>query len=116
MIYKVEIEPDEGFWFIDIPAIKRATQAKNLKEVDDMAKDLITVMTGEENPEIAVTMKLPQAVTDAIELRKQTEEMEGKTKLKQKEAVETLHGMGFTFRDIGKAMGISYQRAHQLAN
>lgn len=43
MIYDVEIKPDEGYWFIKVPSINRVTQAKNLKEVDDMAKDLITL-------------------------------------------------------------------------
>ena len=81
-----------------------------------MAKDLITIMTGEQNPEITVKMQLPQTVSDAIQLRKKTEALENETRIKQREAVRTLHGMGFTFRDIGKTMGISYQRAHQLAN
>ena len=61
-------------------------------------------------------MQLPQTVSDAIQLRKKTEALENKTRIKQREAVRTLHGMGFTFRDIGKTMGISYQRAHQLAD
>lgn len=116
MIYDVEIKPDEDYWFIKVPSINRVTQAKNLKEVDDMAKDLITIMTGEQNPEITVKMQLPQTVSDAIQLRKKTEALENKTRIKQREAVRTLHGMGFTFRDIGKTMGISYQRAHQLAD
>ena len=116
MMYDVEIKPDEGYWFIKVPSINRVTQAKNLKEVDDMAKDLITIMTGEQNPEITVKMQLPQTVSDAIQLRKKTEALENKTRIKQREAVRILHGMGFTFRDIGKTMGISYQRAHQLAD
>ena len=103
MIYDVEIKPDEGYWFIKVPSINRVTQAKNLKE-------------GEQNPEITVKMQLPQTVSDAIQLRKKTEALENKTRIKQREAVRILHGMGFTFRDIGKTMGISYQRAHQLAD
>lgn len=115
MIYHVEIKPDEGYWCVKVPAINRATQAKNLKEVDLMAKDLISIMTGEENPEITVEMQLPESVSEAIRLRRETELLENQARAKQREAVSVLHDMGFTFRDIGKTMGISYQRAHQLA-
>jgi hypothetical protein len=35
--------------------------ATNLKEVNDMASDLIEIMTGEENPELDVRIELPSA-------------------------------------------------------
>jgi hypothetical protein len=33
--------------------------ATNLKEVNDMASDLIEIMTGEKNPELDVRIELP---------------------------------------------------------
>ena len=97
MIYDVEIKPDEGYWFIKVPSINRVTQAKNLKEVDDMAKDLITIMTGEQNPEITVKMQLPQTVSDAIQLRKKTEDLGKQNKNKANERPSELC-MGWVLR------------------
>jgi hypothetical protein len=61
MTYKVIVIPDENAWEVKVPQVGRVTMATNLKEVNDMASDLIEIMTGEENPELDVRIELPSA-------------------------------------------------------
>ncbi|MDF7664887.1 hypothetical protein [Bifidobacterium sp. ESL0745] len=119
-VYQVNVTRDEDAWLVDVPQIERVTQALNLQEVDTMARDLIHIMTNEPLKDIKldVHIELPEAaqacVTDANRERALAEETERQAKLKTGLAAKTLHEMGLTLRDIGKMLGISYQRVHQL--
>ena len=42
--YHVRVERDEKHWMLHVPEIGRVTQARNLREVEPMARDLIAVM------------------------------------------------------------------------
>ena len=48
--YTVNVERDETMWHIRVPEISRSTVARNLDEVEFMARDLISLMT-EQSPE-----------------------------------------------------------------
>lgn len=115
MTYQVQVEPDGPYWSIWVPAIKRATQAKKLKDVDTMAKELISIMTNEKSPVITVEMKLPRDVKEAQELKEKAEKASLEAQESQKKAVKKLHHLGMSYRDIGTLLHISYQRAQQLA-
>jgi len=54
VMYEVEAELDGRFWLVRVPAIDRSTQARTIREVPEMAKDLITIMTSEEDPTLKV--------------------------------------------------------------
>jgi hypothetical protein len=41
---------DGRFWLIHVPEIDRHTQARHLREIDTMARDLVAVMTGRGRP------------------------------------------------------------------
>jgi hypothetical protein len=60
MTYQVQVQPDGHYWSIWIPAIKRATQAKRMKDIDKMATELISIMTDEKDPAINIEMRLEQ--------------------------------------------------------
>lgn len=91
--------------------------ATSVREIETMAKDLIEIMTGEQNPAIAVEyINLPDEVGESIKLKAEAERVEAEARDKQRQAVVSLHDMGMPFREIGAILGISYQRAHQLAN
>lgn len=116
MTYRVEAQPDGKYWCVEVPAIGRATMATSVKDIDVMAKDLIEVMTGEKDPAIDVAfVNLPDEVAESLRLKAEAERIEAEARDKQRQAVLSLHGMGMPFREIGALLGISYQRAHQLA-
>lgn len=58
--YDVLVQPDGRYWYVQVPAIERSTQAKGLDDIEPMAKDLITVMNDDDNPELKVTFVLPK--------------------------------------------------------
>ena len=62
--YTALVSRDGKFWHIDVPEIDRVTQARTINEVDDMARDLITIMTGLEpgSFELDVRIQLPDSV------------------------------------------------------
>ena len=43
--YTYNVTRDGRFWLIHVPELDRSTQARNLREVDEMAVDLISVIT-----------------------------------------------------------------------
>ena len=120
MSYRVNVQPDGPSWNIRVPAIGRSTMSTSLSLVDTMATDLIEIMTGEKNPEIDVHVSLPASVQQHIdESRKQREIATRSTAVAAKESREAareLRSMGMTLHDVGTALGVSYQRAHQLVN
>ncbi|HEX8303400.1 MAG TPA: hypothetical protein VF612_00860 [Jatrophihabitans sp.] len=42
--YTARVERGEQFWLVTVPEIQRTTQARTLREVELMARDLIAVM------------------------------------------------------------------------
>lgn len=113
--YKVLATPDGRAWCLEVPEVERVTMAMSVKEIDVMAKDLISIMTGEPDPAIAVEYVLPEEASEAMRLKAEAERIEAESRAQQRRAVRKLHGDGMPFRDIGALLGISYQRAHQLA-
>jgi 1,6-anhydro-N-acetylmuramate kinase len=120
MSYEVIVTPDEDMWEVSVPAVNRVTMARNLREVDMMASDLIEIMTEEKNPQLDVRIELPDSVQSKLDAmnnyRHQAHELEEQATREQAEAIRSLHESGMPYRDIGTALGISYQRAHQLVN
>jgi 5'-3' exonuclease len=109
------------YWLIQVPEIDRATQARHLRELKAMTEDLISVMTGKDPAsfEVEYDIRLPESVQAhlkaARELREQAAEAQARAMVEAREAAKELRAQGMPVRDIGKALGISYQRAHQLA-
>ncbi|MCI1241022.1 MAG: hypothetical protein LKG16_00950 [Bifidobacterium subtile] len=117
MRYDVTVAPDEDAWGIYVPAIDRATAARNLKEVDTMASDLIEIMTGSKNPELAVHLKLPDDIqaklNDMQNLRRHAQELRERAIQEQADVIRKLHNSGMTYRDISTVLGLPYQRTRQ---
>ena len=116
MIYQVDIEPDGKYWNISVPQSNRVPQARTLGEVESMAKDLISIMTEERDPQIEVQMHLPSLVEEALRLKVEAKEAERRARKSMAGAVHLLHDEGVPYREIGQILGISHQRAQQLAS
>jgi hypothetical protein len=120
--YEVSVRRDGRFWYIEIPALDGATQARNLAEVEEMAKDYISSVT--EAPvsgiDVAVTIELPADVqahlAAATALREEEAHARSRAAEESRAAARALQARGLTVREIGTALGISHQRAQQLAS
>ncbi len=85
-----------------------------------MARDLIAVME-EVDPQsfgLDVSVELPAEVTVHLErsqtLRQKSDRTKHLAAQEVRVAAKELRGRGLTVRDIGAALDVSYQRAHQL--
>lgn len=118
--YLVEAERDGQFWHIRVPEVKRSTQARTLREVEPMARDLIAIMdeVAPDSFQLHVHVKLPEDVARELEesaaLRERAASEQAEASRLLRSAACRLHNRGMPLRDVGIALGVSYQRAHQL--
>ena len=120
--YRAEIERDGRFWRVRVPDIDRSTQARNLSEAEAMVRDLIAIMADVPQNSFAVDMKiiLPEDVQLELDqsqvLREQARQTQAEAARLARDAAHRLHTLGLSLRDIGKALGVTFQRAKQLVD
>ena len=115
-----EASRDGKWWLVHVKEIDRHTQARNLAEAETMAQELTALCLDVPLDEVSVTLtvEIPllvkTAVNDANALFEEAADTRHRAAVRSREAVEALRDQGWTLRDIGQALGISYQRVHQL--
>lgn len=115
VIYHVQATPEGKYWAITIPEINRSTSATSIPNIDEMSQDLIEIMTGEKNPEYTVELLgLPQEVQAFFEAKHEAQLAHERAQKTQHEAILRLRSMGLSLRDIGRILGLSYQRVYQV--
>ncbi|MFD3596522.1 hypothetical protein ACFWU5_27715 [Nocardia sp. NPDC058640] len=120
--YTARVERGERYWLVHILEIDQWTQARNLQEVEPMARDLIGIM--QEVPtdsfDLRVQVNLPEPVREKWERSKrllgQIDELKAAAAAAAAAAAQTLAEAGLSQREIGLALGVSHQRAGQLVN
>ena len=120
--YRAELERDGRFWRVHVPDIDRTTQARSLSEAEAMARDLIAIMADVPQNSFDVDMKiiLPEDVQleldQSVALREQAKQSQAEAARLARDAAQRLHTLGLSLRDIGQALGVTFQRAKQLVN
>jgi antitoxin StbD len=63
-VYTVHVTRGEKYWVVHVPEVERYTQARHLRKVDAMARDLIAVMTNAplDSFELEVHIDMPDGV------------------------------------------------------
>ncbi len=118
--YRAEVSRDGRFWLVNVPEVDRMTQARTLGELQAMTEDLISNMTdaSQEAFEVEYQIRVPPAakahLDTATRLRDDATQAQAGAAAEVREAAKVLRATGMPVRDIGRTMGISYQRAHQL--
>ena len=108
------------FWYIQVDGLSGSTQGRSVKEIDVMVRDYISIMTETEPDSFDVNMQLllPDDVAATLkragELRDIADNARKEAAVESRRAAKALRASGLTVRDIGAALGISFQRAHQL--
>jgi hypothetical protein len=117
--YKATVERDGRFWMVTVAGVG-ATQARRLGELEAMTVDLIEVMTDDAGPEVEYDYRLPEGVNAhvqaALRLRHQAAHAQSEAAAEIRAAAVDLHDQGIPLRDVGRLLGVSYQRAHQLVS
>jgi len=118
--YDVIAQRDGKSWLLRVPAVERSTQALRLDQAEDMARDLIAIMTGqpEGSFDVEITTNLDPDLSSLISevalAKAEAAERQKVASLAQRQAVRKLTESGYTVRDTGRLLGLTYQRVAQL--
>jgi len=119
-IYKAQVDLDGSVWRVRVPEVERTTQARNLREVEAMARDLIAIMDDipADSFRLDVTVRLPAEVQEELDrsaaLRKEAARSQAAAAAAARRAARRLRDQGLPLQDVGQALGVSFQRAKQL--
>ncbi len=116
--YRASVERGSKYWFVEVDGVG-ATQARHLRELDAMTRDLIGLKTGDDSSEVDYQINLPGDLQDrldnAVRLRRQATETQAAATAAIADVARSLHKTYLVpMRDIGELLGVSYQRIHQL--
>lgn len=118
--WKVKAGPVNRYWNIQVDGLGGATQARSVKEIEEMARDYIAGKTDApaDSFDVSISIELPKAVRELLanaqRLRDVADEARKESATNARQAAKALKDEGLTVRDIGSALGISFQRAQQL--
>jgi hypothetical protein len=119
-VYLAEVDRDGTVWRVRVPEVRRTTQARNLREVEPMARDLIAIMEDvrPDSFNVKVRVNLPAEVRAELErsadLREQAARNQAEAAALARRAARHLRDQGLPLRDVGQVLGVSFQRAKQL--
>jgi predicted RNase H-like HicB family nuclease len=123
--YRVQAELGRSgrWWVITVQDVPGAhSQIRRLAEVEDVARELISLMTDQPGDSfgIQVELLLPEDVRrdleQSAELREQAARSQAKAAQLTRHAARRLRDRGLPLRDVGQALGVSFQRAKQLVD
>jgi hypothetical protein len=118
--YNVHVYKDGKWWMVEIPEIDGLTQARHLREADDMARDYIaaTLDIPEDSFTLAMSIEVgaeaQRHIDAAKRLRKEADEAAQRASEESRTAARCLAAAGLPLRDVSVVLGVSYQRVHQL--
>lgn len=122
--YDITVTREGKWWMVAVPAIDGLTQARRLSEIKDMTVSLIAITLDVPASRVGVNVvAMIVDGTDLMERRRQIDvEREAARQAERKAAaliadlVRKLDADHVPLRDIGEAVGVSFQRVHQLLN
>jgi hypothetical protein len=118
--YHAEVDRDGRVWRVRVPEVERTTQARTLSEVEPMARDLIAIMNDipADSFSLDVTITLPADIQEELErsaaLRQDAARSQAQAAAAARRAARRLRDQGLPLKDVGHALGVSFQRAKQL--
>jgi hypothetical protein len=117
--YTAEIHRERRMWVAYVPEIGHATQGRSLKEIDYMVRDLVRLFTEDDPAEVTIVIqpddpRLQEQLAAAQSARREAAVAADQAAERSQHAAKGLAAAGFTVRDIGALLGVTFQRAHQL--
>lgn len=111
---------NDRYWLVHIPELGHYTQARNVSEIETMARDLVATLRGVDpgSIQLEVDIQLPGNAQEHLArvetLRAEEAEARRAAAVEARAAAAELKQAGLSLRDIGKLLGVSFQRASQL--
>ena len=121
--YRVCYELDgSGWWVASIPELRGChTQGRTIEQAEQRVREALALFVSERAAATAVLtaeIQLPaparRALLRATRKRARAEAVAKDSQLAARTAARTLVKSGLSLRDVGRLLGVSRQRAHQL--
>jgi len=119
--YRFTAERSHQWWAIISPDVTgAATQARRLDQAEPMAREVISLLLEVPEDDIDIDLEVildddgQAALAMATEARHAAEQAATAAQQAAQTAARTLHDQGMPLRDVGRIMGVSHQRVHQL--
>jgi hypothetical protein len=121
MNYTARCRREGRWWVVEVPELGHTTQARRLDKVEEMVRSLVRMFT-DDDPSSATVMVDVAFADDSTRVEVElARDSRTRAAAAQREAAERLtraarllSAQGFSVRDIGVLLGLSYQRAQQL--
>ncbi|MFC5062833.1 hypothetical protein [Actinomycetospora atypica] len=113
---------NDRYWLVHVLELGHYTQARNVPEIETMARDLIATLLDVEpsTVDLEIDIQLPGTARERLarveSLREQEAEARREAASEARAAATELKRAGLSLRDIGKLLGVSFQRASQLTS
>lgn len=121
--YVVDAQRSGRWWAISVPALKGVfSQARRLADVEPMARDAIAAVLDVPPRSFDLVVRpvlgdrLDSLVLRAREARATAQEAQVDASERSVRALRSLQKAGIPLRDAGELIGVSHQRAAQLAD
>lgn len=118
--YHVRAERSGRFWAVHVTDLDIWTQARHLRELDAMARDLIAGHLDVPADSLSLDVEVITPVDAAEHLARsaalaaQADQARADSAAEVRVAARLMHEAGMPMRDVGAILGVSHQRAHQL--
>jgi hypothetical protein len=120
--YIAEARRVGGWWAVDVVDVPGAhTQARRLDQVEAMARDVVSILTGQAPKSIQIEIvpvldpTIEPVVMSAKGIRQASADLERRANTETIAASRKLRAGGLSLRDAGRLLGISHQRVAQLS-
>lgn len=122
--YTANITRDGHWWMIHVPEVDGLTQARHLADAERMARELVAVTLDTPVDDVTVSISsivvegedVDAAVAEVRQIRAEADRLQVLAAQRSAELARRLNAQGVPLRDVGAALGVSYQRAHQLVS
>lgn len=122
--YRATVTREDGWWMIHVPEIDGLTQSRRLADASQMARELIAVTLDASSEDIEVDLIVAHVagidvhvVLDTVAAeRAEAARLEADATSRARALARALVADDVPLRDIGTILGVSHQRAHQLAS
>lgn len=122
--YTAEVTREGRWWMVSVPEIDGLTQARRLSEAEGMARDLVAVTL--DVPVEDVTVSVRVSSVDGVDVagemaairagREEAARLDRDATERTRALARDLVARDVPLRDVGAVLGVSHQRAHQLAS
>ncbi len=121
-VYTAIATRSDGWWAVEVPAVDGLlTQTRRLDQIPDMVRDALELFPEVDDDPAAAEVVIEvdgaerSVAAHARELNDQAKAAQEAASAAMTAAAADLAGRGLPYRDIGRLLGVSFQRAQKMA-